>query len=631
MSLVDEYDEELKEDIAKLEQAVAEGEDLARAMMRSYGTEDDEVEKVIEEGRRRGRPVHWEYGSSRHILDLMEWLKSMQPVYQSFPFRISMSAFNPLDCKVALENSRHSINQEVLTLKEAEVLLRLVHEVIHINRWGAETAYIHTWYPTSNLMSFVANLIIKYNPDDLLKFFKEDDETNKAEWWQSLKEQMVKKCNIPRLEYMIEQMHLPEVDVESVVSSRNIDGLIEALDYTVYSVRDNVMQTLVEIGKSAVQPLLLALKDTRSNVREAATETLGRIKDPVSIEPLVQLLQDDDLRIVAEMALAMFGNLAVQPLIQMLGNNRSNVREAATETLGRIKDPVSIEPLVQLLQDDDLAVRFAAQNSIRKFGELAVPPLLESLNSEDGTLRRGAANVLGYIGDKRATSLLLQLLRSKHTGDRISALEALGKIGDPISAGRIIDSLKDKDKDIRRLSAKALGRIGDVRALMSLIKMLKKDKDVGQDVYEAIVDIFRTSITKDSEEIAESAVRELTNMLGDDHAWSYASAILTNTNYPVADSLIRVLHSSKNWRIRKRLPQTLANKATRESEHYNEILTVLCQALEDRDKQVKISAAFALENLQDPGAVEALTRALDDKDVRFAAELALNKIQQNRR
>ena len=44
---------------------------------------------------------------------------------------------------------------------------------------------------------------------------------------------------------------------------------------------------------------------------------------------------------------------------------------------------------------------------------------------------------------------------------------------------------------------------------------------------------------------------------------------------------------------------------------------------------MKISAAFALEKLKDPGAIEALTRALSDKDVRFAAELAVEKTQQN--
>ena len=93
------------------------------------------------------------------------------------------------------------------------------------------------------------------------------------------------------------------------------------------------------------------------------------------------------------------------------------------------------------------------------------------------------------------------------------------------------------------------------------MSVLKKDKDTRQYVWKAIADILGTSIIKDSKEIAESAVREFVALLADDYAWSYASSILAITNYPVADYLIRVLHSSKDRRVRKRIPQILAEKA----------------------------------------------------------------------
>lgn len=571
MSLVDKYDEELMEDMAKLEQALAEGENLARDFMNSYGADDSVVLKVIIKGRGRGEPVTEPPGSGKRIVDLMEWLESMRPVYQSFPFRISISRFNPFDCDVVFENFRHSINQKALTLKESEVLLRFMHEVMHVNYIGWEAASIASFYPTPELMSFTANLIIKYNPDDLFKPFNNENETSTTEWWQSLKQQIAKECNIPRLEYIIEQMHLPEVDVESVVSSGDIEGLIKALDYSVFQVKDNVIQALVEIGKPAVQPLILALED-----------------------------------------------------------DRSNLREAAAETLGRIKDPQSIEPLVQLLKDDDLGIRLTAERSLRDLGKPAVPSLIEALKNDNNNIRNGAATVLGRMKDIRATDPLCRLLKSEHRSDRIGAAEALEKIGNPTSTGSLIEALKDRDRDVRRMSVKALGVIGDVRALMPLVNVLKKDKDSRQYVWQAVVDVFRKSITKDSKEIAEPAVREFVTMLGDDYAWSYASSVLITISYPVIDSLIGVLHSSKNRRIRKRVPQILAEKVQRESEHYNEVLSVLCQVLQDKDKEVKISAAFALEKLQDPTTVEALTRALDDKDIRYFADLALKKIQKDK-
>jgi HEAT repeat protein len=635
MSLIDKYDEELMGDIAKLEQAIAEGEQLAGNQMRTYGSPEDVIRKAIQDGRKEGAPIHWEYGSSKHMLDLMEWLERTYPIYRVFPFRIEISRysglFDPFDCYVVFERSRHSINEKTLTLKESEALLRFMLEAMHVNSMGWEYARIATWYPPPTLMSFVANLIIKYNPDDLLKSFRKDDETSTTEWWETLKQQIVKGCNIPRLEYIIEQMHLQEVDVESVVANKDIGGLIKTLDYSIPQVKDRVIQALVEIGKPAVQPLILALNDDKSNVREAAAETLGRIEDPVSVEPLIQRLQDEDIgiRIVIGNALTKIGKPAVPALVRMLTDKNADVRKTAAETLGRMKDAESIESLVRLLKDDDFGVRCAAEHSLREFRELAIPPLLRALNSENGTLRKGAASVLGHTRDSKATVPVCRMLKSKDKGERISALEALEKIADRAAAEYIVALLKDKDNDIRRLSVNALGKIGDIGTLMPLVSVLKKDKDTRQYVWKAIADILGMDITKDSKELAESTVWEVVALLADDYAWSYASSILAVTNYPVTDSLIRALHSSKDRRIRKRIPQILAEKALRKTEHSNEILSVLCQALQDRDKEVKISSAFALEKLKDPGAIEALTRALGDEDVRFAAELALKKTQQN--
>jgi HEAT repeat protein len=353
------------------------------------------------------------------------------------------------------------------------------------------------------------------------------------------------------------------------------------------------------------------------------------IKDPVSVEPLTQLLQDDDvgIRMAVGNALTAIDKPAVSHLVRCLINNRDDIKKTAVEILGRIKAPESIEALVRLLKDNEFDVRFAAEYSLRNFGELATPFLLQALDSENSNCRKGAANVLGHIRDKRATMPLCRMLKNKNRSERISALEALEKIADKMSFDYIASLLRDRDKDIRRLSVKALGKIGDVKAVISLVNILKKDKDARQYTCEAIEEIFRKKITKDLKGFIEPIIREFISMLGDDYTWSHASSILILIDYPVITSLITVLHTNKNRRIRKRIPQILAEKVRRESEYHSEVLNVLCQSLQDKDKEVKISAAFALEKLQDLGAVDALAKALDDIDVRFAAELALKKLK----
>jgi len=62
-------------------------------------------------------------------------------------------------------------------------------------------------------------------------------------------------------------------------------------------------------GKMAVEPLILALKDKSSSVRNNAAITLGKIGDKQAIEPLTHLLRDkdEDVRRVAEGVLKKLG------------------------------------------------------------------------------------------------------------------------------------------------------------------------------------------------------------------------------------------------------------------------------------------------------------------------------------
>jgi HEAT repeat protein len=50
---------------------------------------------------------------------------------------------------------------------------------------------------------------------------------------------------------------------------------------------------LARIGEPAVEPLIDALKDENSEVRESATEALARIGKP-AVEPLTEALKDEN-------------------------------------------------------------------------------------------------------------------------------------------------------------------------------------------------------------------------------------------------------------------------------------------------------------------------------------------------
>ncbi len=82
----------------------------------------------------------------------------------------------------------------------------------------------------------------------------------------------------------------------------------------------------------------MALKDEDQKVRENAAKTLGLIKDPQAVEPLIDTLQDSEIF----------------------------VRQSAAVALGEMKDFRAIGPLILALKDDIYVVRYSASEALKE-------------------------------------------------------------------------------------------------------------------------------------------------------------------------------------------------------------------------------------------------------------------------
>jgi len=130
--------------------------------------------------------------------------------------------------------------------------------------------------------------------------------------------------------------------------------------------------------------LINQLRSRHPVVKEEAARKLGDLKDSSAVEPLIVILKKDKDRSVrwsAEDALVNIGNPAVEPLIKMLNDDSWRVRRRAVRTLGKIRDPRAIEPLVASMKtDDDCYVRKSAAKAIGEIndpraGEILIPAL----------------------------------------------------------------------------------------------------------------------------------------------------------------------------------------------------------------------------------------------------------------
>lgn len=205
---------------------------------------------------------------------------------------------------------------------------------------------------------------------------------------------------------------------------------------------------LVHLGSRAAVPLAARLRCAEGVRRlkglAAALVALG----DEAIQPVVELLADDRAPVV-QAAAEILGEIGARgceaELRRCLGHPDEGVRREALRGLVRIGGPEAEEALIDCLEPSrDLLLRHLAAVSLGALrSSRAVEPLLAVVTEGDLFLRtfalkRDALAALGKIGDRRAVPSLVALLGSRRwfsrrRGEelRCQAAAVLGQIGEP--------------------------------------------------------------------------------------------------------------------------------------------------------------------------------------------------------
>jgi len=196
--------------------------------------------------------------------------------------------------------------------------------------------------------------------------------------------------------------------------------------------------------------------------------------------------------------------------------------------------------------------------------------------------RLAAIRTFGQLGDKRATPVLLRALGNSDPGVRLASVEALAELRDASAVEPLCRMLGDGEGDVFQVAVCALGCLGDPRAAGPLITAL---------------DALLASPRADAK--AQSA------------------------RSPAADDAIALRARSAEL-----VAAALAELGVRDA------VAPLCRMLGDPGNGTdgRVCAAWALGKLGDPGAIDALCRALRDNttDVRLAAAEALENLGSTR-
>lgn len=348
-----------------------------------------------------------------------------------------------------------------------------------------------------------------------------------------------------------------------------LEHLMQEFEAGDFQVQWEVARLLYEIGVAAIQPLVTLMQDDEQDLelRWMAARTLGELGRPEVISPLVALLcaeDNPDLQDMAAIALANLGDLAVEPLAQLL--DREARQLPVVKALAQIRSRATIEPLLRLVQAADSRVRGCVVEALSSFHDRRIPPLLlAALHDPDTQVRVEAIAGLSLRSDLAAELNLLN---------------------------RFAESLSDPDLEVSGRAAGALGRLGN----------------------DAAADQLATALGTAPLPLQRELIRAL-GRVATPSAVVHLRATLASPSVAVVRESVSVLG---------RLGASLGPAAPVPGE----VLLALLSALQHPDPEVKKLAAIGLAQVGDPIALEPLVQSLAEPEpaVRLHVIAALEKI-----
>jgi len=297
-----------------------------------------------------------------------------------------------------------------------------------------------------------------------------------------------------------------------------LDLAISFLESTTYTI--NLKDSICQMGKRAVQPLIELLKNERIRVRSGAIQILGRIGDPASVKPLIETLKDvsPDMRHCSIKAIRKLGDKkAIIPLTHLITDSYHYNRKETVDTL---------EELGWLAEtnEENLDCLVANKNweLIINLGDSAVEKLIFLLDDYDSDIQQQATYCLGKIGNKRAFEPLIQALQNGR--NEAQTIVALGEIGDKRAFDILVEIITADDTGVSSTYAE---RIWLSSTAMRALGMLG-DERAFKILMEKLNDLYPYLHHTDFE-YYEAAVEGLGN-LGDKRAVPSLIEILRDSN-----------------------------------------------------------------------------------------------------
>ena len=172
---------------------------------------------------------------------------------------------------------------------------------------------------------------------------------------------------------------------------------------------------------------------------------------------------------------------ALDTMLAELKNPSYVIRKEAVTRLGGFKDRKTVEPLIEILenQSEEVSIRAAAAASLNALrDERSASVLRDALNDENSAVRLQAVAALGGIKDVKAIPKLSEIVENQLETDgiRAAAVTAIGNIGDAASEDLLIRAIDIRIGNISNNAIAALGKLKSTKIVPRLIAILENKK-----------------------------------------------------------------------------------------------------------------------------------------------------------
>jgi HEAT repeat protein/RNA polymerase subunit RPABC4/transcription elongation factor Spt4 len=247
-----------------------------------------------------------------------------------------------------------------------------------------------------------------------------------------------------------------------------------------------MVQTLSNMGVEATQYLTKLFKHSNVKVRLAAIRASQNIEDPVMVEQLLRLLDEQSwpIRKAAFDSLEDIYTCNLEAVVKALDKSSEEARFWVIKLLAQESNPEFIQRFEHIVESSPMESKLEAIKALAMIESPEAHKLLVGyLANKSWIIRKTAADAIWEQG-LGVSDDLLSAIRGSNVDARYWSVKLLGRSKEPQIFEEIVKCLQDPQISVRVAASQALGSLNDKRGLAPLMTMLN---DESEDVRTAAI------------------------------------------------------------------------------------------------------------------------------------------------